>query len=661
MGGIEFLNPKGFFLLLGAIPLVILYILKIKRQRLRVPSVWLWAEARRDLLAKHPFKKLVPELALLLQLLALAALALALARPALRGSKITGDHVAIVIDTSASMGTLANPRDPKSQTRMQQAVDAADNVLSSMEPGADAILIEGAREAKVVSPLDRDLRRLKGSLAQVQTREVEGDLGPAVALAADRLRALGGKKRIIVITDGALASDDAIAAAGIDTQIMTVGEPGAENVGITRVDVRGGLDPASHKEQAQVFVMLQSFAEGSKDVFVTLTVEGHKDPSASRRVLVPAKEKLPVVLTFEPSPMDYGKGLQIELSPHDALGIDDVAFGRVPQGRKLPVVHATNAEYSWVSRALDADDSLDVQRITVAQLGDVNTDPEALVVVEGGCPDNPPGLDVLVVGPPSGTCLGVDVGAVVENPQLTSWEAGDPRFRFLTFDGVHISKATPLKAPGSASSLLRAQTSTLLADASFPGRTVTVVGFDVGETDWPLRASFVLFMRNVVELARLHRAQGTTGPAKTGDPLRIAVPKDVTSIKVDGPGLAEKELAAKGGFAILPTVDRAGVYHARWTAPRHGSAVIIANLTSEKESDVRPRKVVVDANAGTLTTARVADAHHEWGMWLGLLALLLIAFDIFWLTRKKNVPRIESVAAANAKPAAKAEPAKGGA
>ncbi|CAN5678426.1 VWA domain-containing protein [soil metagenome] len=648
MGGIEFLNPKGFLLLIGIVPLVILYILKIKRQRLRVPSVWRWAEARRDLLAKHPFKKLVPELALLLQLLALIALAVALARPALRGSRITGDHVAIVIDTSASMGTLANSKDGKQVTRMQEAIDAADNVLSSMEPGADAILIEGARDAKVVSPLERDLRRLKTSLSQVGTREVEGDLGPAVALAADRLRGLGGKKRIILITDGALASEETIAAAGIDTQIITVGDP-ADNVGIVRVDVRAGLDPTSHKEQAQVFVMLQSFAEVGKDVFVTLTIDGHKDPAASRRVLVGPKEKLPVVLTFEPSPMDYGKGLQVELSPHDALSLDDVAFGRVPQGRKLPVVHASNTDYSWVARALDADDSLDVQKISVAQLGDVNADPEALVVVEGGCPDNPPGLDVLVVNPPSGTCLGVDVGAVVENPQITSWEAGDPRFRFLTFDGVHITKATPLKAPGASASLLRAQTSTLLADASFPGRTVTIIGFDVGETDWPLRASFVLFMRNVVELARLHRAQGTTGPAKTGDPLRIAVPKDVTSIKIDGPGLVDKEIAAKGGFAILPTVDRAGVYHARWTVPRHGSAVIIANLTSERESDVRPRKVVVDANAGTVTAARVADAHHEWGMWLALAALGLIAFDVFWLTRKKNIPRIESVAAGKGK------------
>ncbi|HEX7603758.1 MAG TPA: BatA and WFA domain-containing protein [Polyangiaceae bacterium] len=648
MGSVEFLNPKGFLLLTGLVPLILFYILKVKRQRLRVPSVWLWNEARRDLLAKHPFKRLIPELALLLQILALAALSIALARPALRGGRITGDHVAIVIDTSASMGTLSHPASGKATTRMQEAIEAADNVLSAMEPGADAILIEGAREAKVISPLDRDLRRLKGSLSQVGVREVEGDLGPAVALAADRLRSLGGRRRIIIITDGALANPDPLAVAGMDTQLVTVGEA-ADNVGIVRIDVRAGVDPTSHKEQSQVFVMLQSFAATPKDVFVTLTVEGKTDPVASRRVLVPPKEKLPVVLTFEPSPMDFGKGLQAELSPHDALTLDDTAFGRVPQGRKMPVVHASPSEYSWVARALDSDQDVDVQKLTLGQLGNVNVDPEALIIVEGGCPESVPGLDVLIIGPPIGTCLGVDVGAVVEQPQVTSWEAGDPRFRFLTFDGVHVAKATPLKAPGGSSALLRAGTTNLIADASIPGRMVTILGYDVGETDWPLKASFVLFMRNVVELARLHRSQGTTGPARTGDPLRIPVPKDVTSIKIDGPGVPERDLAAKGGFAILPSVDRAGVYHARWTMPRYGSAVIVANLTAEHESDIRARPVAIDANAGVTSSTKVADAHHEWALWAALVALALIAFDIFWLTRRKNSPVLSTVGSTSPK------------
>ena len=643
MHGIEFLNPKGLWLLTAIVPLVVLYILKIKRERIRVPSTWLWAEARRDLLAKHPFKKLVPELPLFLQLLALIGLSLALARPALRGGKLTGDHVAIVIDTSASMGTAAKTADGKKTTRMALALESAKNAIDNMEAGADAIVIESAREARVVSPLDRDARRLKASLANVGVREVEGDLSAAVGLAADRLRSLGGKRRVLLITDGALASEAPLAASGMDLQVVTVGEP-ADNVGIIRIDVRAGVDPVTKRDQVQAFGMLKNYGSAPRDAYVTATVEGKKEPAASRRILLPPGEKTAVVLAFEPGPLEYGKGLTMQVSPGDALPIDDVAYGRVPQSRKMPVVHASNG-YSWIARALDADPDLDVQKLTPNQIGNVNVDPDALIIIEGACPDNPPGLDVLIVNPPVGNCLGVDVAKEVEQPQITSWEQGDARLRFLTFDGVHVAKANPVKTIGQAS-LVRAGQVALMADASSPGRTITVLGFDVGDSDWPLKASFVLFIRNVVEMARLHRSQGTTGPARTGDALRVAVPKEVTKVIIEGPGMKEHDVASKGGFAIIPPVDKAGIYRARWTEPRYGNAVIVANLTSERESDVKPRQVLIDQNGGAVaTTTRVADAHHEWGLWLAALAAVLIAFDIWWMTRKRREVSLESIAA----------------
>jgi hypothetical protein len=643
MHGIEFLNPKGLWLLTAIVPLVVLYILKIKRERIRVPSTWLWAEARRDLLAKHPFKKLVPELPLFLQLLALIGLSLALARPALRGGKLTGDHVAIVIDTSASMGTAAKTADGKKTTRMALALESAKNAIDNMEAGADAIVIEGAREARVVSPLDRDGRRLKASLSNVGVREVEGDLSAAVGLAADRLRSLGGKRRVLLITDGALASETPLAAAGMDLQVVTVGDP-EDNVGIIRIDVRAGVDPVTKHDQVQAFGMLKNYGGAPRDAYVTATVEGKKEPAASRRILLPPGEKTAVVLAFEPGPLEYGKGLTMQVSPGDALAIDDVAYGRVPQSRKMPVAHASNA-YSWIARALDADPDLDVQKLTPNQIGNVNIDPDALIIIEGACPDNPPGLDVLIVNPPVGNCLGVDVAKEVEQPQITSWEQGDARLRFLTFDGVHVAKANPVKTIGQAS-LLRAGQVALMADASSPGRTITVLGFDVGDSDWPLKASFVLFIRNVVEMARLHRSQGTTGPARTGDALRVAVPKEVTKVIIEGPGMKEHDVASKGGFAIIPPVDRAGIYRARWTEPRYGNAVIVANLTSERESEVKPRQVLIDQNGGAVAaTTRVADAHHEWGLWLAALAALLIAFDIWWMTRKRREVSLESIAA----------------
>jgi hypothetical protein len=654
MGGLHFGDPRGLLLLAGLVPLVVLYILKIKRRRQRVSSTWLWATAQRDLLARHPFRKLIPELPLLLEILALVALALALARPTTRGGTIDGDHVAIVIDTSASMAThvhgAAGPT-----TRIDEARRAAQNVVSQLAPGADAIVIEAARDARVVAPLDRDPRRLQAAIATVAAREVEGDLAAAVALAADRLRSLGGRQRIVVVTDGALARDEPLVVSGIPTEVLQVGDD-EDNAAIVRVDVRSGLDAGTHHEQVQVFAMVQSFAAraGStgaslaselasaraREAYVTLSIEGRAEPVASRRLLLQPGDKLPVVLTFEPRAEDHGLGLVVQLAPGDAEPTDDVAFGRVPGPLRMPVVVASDAPYSWTTRAVEADPNIDLQRLSIGQLATVNVDPDALVIVEGACPAALPGRDALVLAPPAGSCLGIDVGPSVDGPLITSWETGDARLRFLTLDGVHVARTLALAAHGVGASLVRSTSTTLVADASAPGRAVTVVGFDPGDSDWPLKASFVLFVRNVVELGRLHRAQGVAGPARTGDPARVAVPSGTKMVQVEGPAMPPRDVAARDGFAILPPLDRAGLYHVRWSEPHIGEALVPVNLASARESDVRPHPVRLEGTATPVAaTVHALDAQSEWATWLGLLAALALALDVYWVTRQPRPRR----------------------
>src|SRR5262249_42361274 len=161
----------------------------------------------------------------------------------------------------------------------------------------------------------------------------------------------------------------------------------------------------------------KNYGTAPREAYVTVTVEGKREPSASRRVLLPPGEKTAVVLAFEPGALEFGKGLTMQVAPGDALAIDDVAYGRVPQSRKMPVTLAA-ANYPAIARALDADPDLDVQKLTPSQIGNVNVDPDALIIIEGACPENPPGLDVLIVNPPVGNCLGVDVAKEVEQPQI---------------------------------------------------------------------------------------------------------------------------------------------------------------------------------------------------------------------------------------------------
>ena len=633
----ELQDPRGLWLLTGLAPLLVLYLLKVRRARVEVASTWLWAAARRDLLARSPLKRLFVQVPLVLQALALIGLALALSRPATRHRAILGDHVAIVIDTSASMSALDAA---SGQSRVALAKRAATQAVAALSPGADAMILEAGRDARVVTALDRDRQRLESAIDGLAARDVEGDLGAAVALAVDRLRTAGGERRVLVFTDGDLATPEALSAVSAPLEVFTVGER-IDNAAIVRVDVRAGVDAASHEDEVQGFAVVANFGSKPRDLFVTLRLASVDDPLASRRLRVEPGERAPVLLTFHPTAGDRDKGLVFEIAPHDALAADDVAYARVPAGQKQPVVLASAKGSPWLSRALRSDPLVELFSGSPSEVVSAGTPPGALYVFDGACPAEAPPGDFVVVAPPTGACLGVGVLGAIDRPAITSWANGDARLRFLTLDGVHLGKATPLRVDGPALSLVRGPQDTLVADASTPGRTGTIVGFDLADSDWPLKASFVLFVRNVVELARSHRTRGVTGAVRAGEPLRVPVPSDARAVHVARPQAKDAiAVNARDGLAVISDTTRAGHYLVDWDGPHKGSTLIPVSLVSERESDLRKKPLPIGAQGASIADAsKLADAHTDWAYVFALFALALVAFDAWWLTRK---PRLSS-------------------
>lgn len=477
---IELLSWPGLAALGLLAPLVVLYVLRIKRQRKRVATTWLWAAAQRDLLARHPFKKLIAQIPLLIQAIVLLLLGLALARPATRGRAFTGDHIAIVIDTSASMSAAATDRalEGKVTTRLDLAKQVSKDIVAALSPGSDVLVLEAALDARLASPLDRDLVRVKAAIDRLEARQVEGDLGAAVALAVDRMRQLGGTRRIVVITDGNLARPAALESAAIPIEVITVGGP-TDNAAIVRVDVRSGVDPITKKEQVQAFLVVANFGSKPRELYVTMRQQNASDVLASRKILAQPGDRLPVVLTFNPTRADYRRGLAFEISPHDAMPVDDVAFGRVPAGDKLPVFLASPGDPSpWLARALESDPAVDMTQGALASLATSTAiELDTFVVIDGACPDNPPGGDLLIVHPPPGTCAGALVGQTLESPSITSWESRDPRLRFLTLDGVFFARANLVRPQAVTQELIRTQ------PGDFPANICPLQNHNEGQKD----------------------------------------------------------------------------------------------------------------------------------------------------------------------------------
>src|SRR4030067_2792486 len=127
----SFLAPAAFGLALLLPVIIAMYLLKLGRTEQVIPSVYLWRRMVRDIEANAPWQRLRRNLLLLLQLLFLAALILALARPFTWKPGAGGQALVLVLDVSASMAAT-----DVAPNRMVAGKDQARQLVETLSGGA---------------------------------------------------------------------------------------------------------------------------------------------------------------------------------------------------------------------------------------------------------------------------------------------------------------------------------------------------------------------------------------------------------------------------------------------------------------------------------------------------------------------------------------------
>ena len=180
----SFLSPLALLLSTLSVPLLLLYFLKVRRRQMAVSSLLLWDSALRDREASTFFQRLQRDPLLLLQILALLALTVALARPAVTVMGHGAKRVAIVLDSSASMkATDVSP------SRFVQAQREALAVLGRFGEGAEVMVIEAGVQPRVVAPFTRKHEQVASAIRSLQAHDLPNRLGEAIRTA----RALVGQ------------------------------------------------------------------------------------------------------------------------------------------------------------------------------------------------------------------------------------------------------------------------------------------------------------------------------------------------------------------------------------------------------------------------------------------------------------------------------------
>jgi hypothetical protein len=186
-----FLTPLALALGLLAVPILILYMLKLRRREVEVSSTLLWQLLMRDREANAPWQRLRRNLLLLLQLLLLAALVFALARPYFQVPAIASGTLVVLLDASASM--QAADVDGEA-TRFEQARAAVREMIDGLGSGGSMSLILVGHQPEVLAPATSNKDVLREALDRALPAEVPADWEAAAALAAGSVRAGSAEK-----------------------------------------------------------------------------------------------------------------------------------------------------------------------------------------------------------------------------------------------------------------------------------------------------------------------------------------------------------------------------------------------------------------------------------------------------------------------------------
>src|SRR6059036_4188497 len=315
----SFLSPLAFALVTLTLPLVLLYFLKVRRRERRVPSLFLWDPSLRDREASAFFQRLQRDPLLILQILALVALSLALARPAVTLMGDGARKVVVVLDTSASM----KARDV-SPSRFDVARAEATQLVGRLSAGAEVMVIETGVQPKVAAALGRDRQRALAAIGQAQARDLPNRLVEAVRAA----RALVGadpRAEIHVFTDGAFTLPEGEDTADARVRWIGVGRQGS-NVAITSLAIRRGYFGSS---DYQAFVELVNYSPEPQTFTFRLELDGKS--IAEKEVTLEPNVRRSVVLPFSHG----GSGtVTARIRVDDDLAVDNVAYAVLPPPKK---------------------------------------------------------------------------------------------------------------------------------------------------------------------------------------------------------------------------------------------------------------------------------------------------------------------------------------
>lgn len=610
-------NPIALWFLLLIPPIVLLYLLKMRREPTQVASTMLWEQVLSDLQANTPFQRLRANLQLILQLLMVLLLVAALADLFVRGTARQGRTIVAVLDASASMKS----RDGR-PTRFDEAKERLLEVVAQMGPQDEMmVLLAAGGSVRTQQNFTRSAADLRRFISKQQPTDMLSGVREALLLAVasikPRLERSGRSAEILLLSDGALDSLVELDQIQYPIRFLGCGKRG-DNLAITALHVR--RLPYTIRRYA-VFVEVTNFDDRPRQCYLSLGEGFEGGEISSRKLELPPGKSVGKTfkLRIRPGPIN------VAIDARDDLALDNRAVTFIQAPRRLKVLVATPGNL-YLRKALWADEMTEIAeqgpRLGAATGYD-------LVICDGFVPPKMPDCPVLMIAPPLDRLQGVRPGPRFKHARITHTNRSHPYTRYLQLDDVEILQTETLElSSGRGLAFIdNAPVIGLLTNRPYED---VVIGFRLSRSTWPMRASWPIFVFNILERIRelKHRAREQTYQPGQTVPLE---PGGAKGLRVTRPSSEQVELSGEGQTRYFHQTDRVGVYQVEADGKKSRFAV---NLLSHAESRTAPRDKLDLGNRQIARRKQTQEVRKPLWRWFALAALAALMLE-WWVFHRK--------------------------
>ncbi len=678
----NFLSPTSLFLFALAIPIIALYILKLRRRREPVSTLMFWEQLFKERQTTSLFQRLKHLLSLLLQLLFLALLVLAIARPQFAFITKSARQLILIIDNSASMNAVLqlDPDNPSSETRLDSAKEQALQLVQGLRFMDEMTVVSNHKQPTIQTPFTSHQKTLREAITSITPTDIRTDIKPAVDLAYT-IAETKPNPEIIIMSDFHAVSEKIITQFQ-DTQsedqpteeeqerekkpklhLIRIGENN-NNVGITQFRVRKSIVNVFDYETLLTVV-------NASDEEKKCSVELYFNDSlfdVRPYTLAPGEKKSEIFSNFA----FEGGELKAVLDTTDALSSDNVAYATLPKREQISVLLVTE-ENPFLEKVLSVDEQLN---LSVMKPTEYESSPKTaqVVIFDRYSPTNIGDGNYMFIYPPKSvetaegdgqvSALTWDIGEALETPIITDWERTHPILQHVHLENVLIGEAYQITPPSTSQILARSFESPVLFIDVTQKRKIFFVAINILESDLPLRIAFPVIIANTIQWFQ-HDQGIQEYHLQTGEMLRYKFDSDALAnteteqveesptentqptMTINGPGEKTWDIPIENDEILFDHTQQAGFYkvidsHAgdvneqntdtdETVEPKQLWAV---NIASETESHIGLADGIEDML--TDSEALVGSSFFRYPPWIYLVLLAVVLTVVEWFLYQRR-------------------------